>query len=169
MLCMGRRVELDLKSGRTVIAPRRAAMLYDATGAAWPKCSLLIARFDGWLEEPTDDEQSEGEDYFGRDVDIGIGEIDLPPKDMAKWRRVGEVKTLFYDRAGSKAPGFFRHEFHKPRGLWKAIFKVWGIFSKKIKEPVVLYSLREFRSTAHKAWRIELPTCIVDDRGVAAP
>lgn len=159
MICMGRKVVLVMKNGREIEPPLRYGMLHDPSGVYWPKCSLLIAKFTQGKHLSDD---SDGKNYFGRKSTFKEGFIDLPPRDLDRWTRVGEIDEIFYDRAGEKAPGFFQHRFHKPRGLWKPIFKVWGVFSKKITDPIVVYRLG-------RAYRIELPTCIIDDRGVAAP
>ena len=169
LICMGRQVEIDLRasalgsgSRSKSVKPRRdAGMLYDESGASWPKCSLLIAGFERGRKK-TD----EGSSYFGRNADIREGSIDLPPKDLSAWHKLGEIDQIFYDRAGTKHPGFFRHQFNKPRGLYRVIF----MFKRRAsKQPAVLYSLWR-RKTEEQFYRIELPEgCIVDDRGVVLP
>lgn len=155
LLCMGREIEFDLKSGETIIAPVRAGMLFDATGAAWPKCSLLVKRFESGTAR-----SKEGKDYFGRKADVYEGDIELPPRALSQWKRRGELEAIFYERAGTKLPGFFRHRFNKPRGLYKVIFWIKG---RAAKTPAVLYS-------RGRDYRVELPDgCIVDDRGIVLP
>lgn len=159
---MGRETLIVLeKRAREIAPPKRAGMLHDYTGRAWPKCSLLIQRFDGYVDDPDSRELSDAKDYFGRDAvdDIGVGEIELPPRGLSHWREIGEVKEIFYDRAGTKAPGYFRHRFHKPRGLWRLIH----FFKRSAKLPVICYARRG-------AYRLDLPEgCIIDDRGIALP
>ncbi len=68
------------------------------------------------------------------------------------------MKEIFYERAG-RYEGPFRHEFNKPRGMWRLIWP----FKKGADEPVFLYTRRGF-------YRVELPEgCIVDDRGFVVP
>lgn len=155
---MGRAVLFVTKAGRDLNAPARHGMLHDPNGETWPKCSLLVTHFEqGWKESKA----SEGRDYFGRNAIVWEGETELPPRDLARWKTVGELSTIFYDRAGTKAPGYFRHVFHKPRGLWRLLFLVKP---RAAKGAVVLS--RYGRNT----YRVDLPSgCIVDDRGIALP
>lgn len=169
LICLGREVELDLReppigrsgASKTVVPPADAGMLFDASGTFWPKCSLLIADFTRGTEEV-----DAAKDYFGRGAAVFEGEVELPPKELSAWQRLGEVATVFYDRAGTKAPGFFRHKFNAPRGLFKLIFLIKG---KAAKQPPVLYTLFQ-RRTGRTFYRIELPEkCIVDSRGLVVP
>jgi hypothetical protein len=155
---MGRDVTFLLKSDREISPPKRHGMLHDPSGETWPRCSLLVAHFEqGWKESKAPD----GRNYFGRNAVVWEGEAELPPKDISKWKTVGELKTIFYDRAGTKHPGYFRHMFHKPRGLWRLLFLVKRSAANG---PVVLS--RYGRNT----YRIDLPDgCVVDDRGIALP
>jgi hypothetical protein len=157
---MGREVAIVLRTKRELAPSVRAGLLYDDSGDAWPRCSLLIATFDGFTHEPTSAERRAAKDYFGRSATIGAGRVTIPPRSLSGWRRVGDVTDIFYDRAGTKAPGYFHHRFHKPRGLWKLLFLFKPTAAKA---PVVLYQRRG-------AYRLELPDgCIVDDRGIALP
>jgi hypothetical protein len=159
MICMGRQVVIVLEGKREITAPARAGMLHDGSGDDWPECSLLIAPFKGWVREPSRSELSAGRDYFGRGSEIGAGVIDLPPCDLKSWTEVGDAKEIFYDRAGEKAPGYFRHRFHKPRGLWKIFFLV----KRAAKGRVTLFK-------RGRIYRLDLPDgCIIDDRGIALP
>ena len=158
LLCMGRAIELDLTSGKTIRPPRDHGMLYDDSGEWWPRCSLLITDFKRGSEFSED---SLGKNYFG-DADFFEGSVELPSSDLAKWEKRGTLDTIYYDRAGQKAPGFFRHQFHAPRGLWKIVF----LFKKAAKEPAIVWKLE--RRTP--AYRIELPEgCIVSDLGIVLP
>jgi hypothetical protein len=157
---MGREILIVLSSEREIASPASAGMLYDHSGADWPRCSLLVTRFRGYTHDVDKRELGAARDYFGRNAEIGAGTVDLPPKSFAAWTRVGEVSEIFYGRAGTKAPGRFRHRFHKPRGMWKVIFFFKG---RAAKDPVVLYKTRN-------AYRLELPSgCMIDDRGIAVP
>lgn len=154
LLCMGREVAFVV-GRKEISAPKRAGMLYDASGTHWPSCSLLIAPFEQGTEEV-----DAGHDYFGRKATVFEGHVKLPRRRLEEWNELGEVKEIFYDRAGTKHPGFFRHEFHKPRGIYKLVFLIKG---KAAKQPAVLYKLGD-------CFRLELPKgCIVDDRGIVLP
>src|SRR5262249_39520451 len=155
LLCMGREIEFDLKSGETIVAPPSAGMLFDETGTAWPKCSLLVKRFEDGTSR-----SDRGKDYFGRKASVYEGHVELPMRALSTWKRRGEIKAIFYERAGTKLPGFFRHVFNKPRGLYKVIFWIKG---RTAKTPAILYA-------RGKDYRVELPDgCIVDDRGIVLP
>lgn len=158
---MGRDVAIVLTNDREIDPPSRAGMLYDETGIDWPKCSLLIAPFRGWTHEPESTKTfKSARYYFGRDTEIGAGTLTIPARALSSWTRVGDVREIFYLRAGTKAPGRFQHRFHKPRGLWRLIF----LFNRRAANtPVVLYKSRG-------AYRLELPDgCMIDDRGIARP
>jgi transposase len=170
LICMGRKVEFDLRAppigvstrSKNVAAPRDAGMLYDASGRDWPRCSLLIAEFDRGKTET-----EEGSDYFGRNAIIYEGGVDLPPVDIASWHKLGEIDEIFYDRAGTKHPGYFRHTFNKARNLTQLI--LYPFKRKAFKQAAVLYSLWR-RKTSRQFYRVELPEgCIVDDRGIVVP
>jgi hypothetical protein len=154
LVCMGRDVSFVLRSRLEVSAKRaRDGMLYDASGTFWPTCSLLVMPF-----EQGDEEVDEGKDYFGRKTTVFKGWVQLPPRGLSGWRELGAIKDVFYDRAG-KHEGYFRHEFNKPRGLWRVIWP----FKKGSGSPALLYARRG-------CYRIELPEgCVVDDRGFVVP
>lgn len=156
LICMGREVEFVLKDGREIKAKQtRDGMLRDPSGTYWPKCSLLIAPFENGTEA-----SKQAGNYFGRDAEVFEGRVDLPPQSLGEWQELGEVREIFYDRAGTKHPGFFRHEFHKPRGMYKLVFLIKG---RAAKEPAVLYQHGDY-------FRLDLPKgCVVDDRGIVVP
>lgn len=158
---MGRRVICELDDGREVAAGERHGMLYDPTGQAWPSCSLLIAPFEQGHDE---DDSTEGRAYFGRKAQVMRGEIALPPRDLAGWRQVGLVHEIYYERAGTRAPGRFRHKFNREISWLKPGLKLHALFNKKIAEgPAILYSRRG-------CLRVELPEgCVIDDRGIVLP
>lgn len=153
---MGRQVELVMLHGRDVKAKRaRDGMLYDEDGEFWPKCSLLITPFENGRKQS---DHKRGREFFGRKTKVFEGHVDLPPKSLSGWTEVGEVKTVFYDRAG-KYDGPFRHEFNKPRGLWVLLWP----FKRGSKQPAILFRRGD-------SMRVELPEgCIVDDRGIVVP
>ena len=156
---MGRKIAFVLragaKRGREIEAKRaRDGMLYDASGKYWPKCSLLITPFENGKKEV-----SAGAEYFGREAIVKEGHVDLPPRALSGWTLVGECRDVYYDRAGTKHPGPFHHEFDKPRGLWRLIWP----FSKKAHGPALLYTRRGL-------YRIDFPEgCLIDDRGIVMP
>jgi hypothetical protein len=155
---MGTRVALVLRDGDEITPRARDALLYDVSGTHWPSCSLLIAPFEKMravAENPT----SEALAFYGRSATIRQGAINLPPRAVGAWDRLGAIETIFYERRGKRAPGYFRHEFNRPRGLWKLVWPV----KKGADKPAILYTLRG-------AYRVELPQgCIVDDRGIVVP
>lgn len=154
-VCMGRQVSFDLDNGGQIDAHARDGMLYDQSGRIWPSNSLLVTRFDQGSQE-TDD----GLDYFGEDAIVYRGHVELPPKSLDSWQEIGVVTQVFYDRAGTKHPGYYKHEFNKPRGMQKLV----ALFKKRVAEgDCILYELGG-------CYRLELPQgCIIDDRGIVLP
>jgi hypothetical protein len=159
-ICMGRKVAFVLRdTNREIEAPRDFGMLYDSSGTWWPSCSLLVTKFKRGRSV---DNSSDAKAYFGRKIRVTKGYVELPPKSVSQWKEIGPLHEIFYDRAGDRAPGPFRHEFNKPRGSWKLIHLIKG---KAAKDPAIL-----FRLGRTSTYRIELPDgCIVDDRGIAVP
>lgn len=155
MICMGREVSFVLRNGQKLKAKRlRDGMLYDSSGKHWPSCSVLITPFENGTKEV-----DEGKSYFGRNALVCEGRVDLPSKSLDGWKNLGELKEVYYDRAGTKHPGYFRHEFNKPRGILRLI---WPL-KRAGRMPAVLYS-------RDGMFRIELPEgCIIDDRGYVVP
>jgi hypothetical protein len=154
---MGRDVAFIMRSGHEFEAKRkRDGLLYDDTGKHWSKESLLVAPFEQGDEEIENDRAHE---FFGSDFAIYRGGIIPPPKQLKNgWRNLGEVKTVFYERAG-KYEGPFKHEFNKPRGLWRLIWP----FDRRSKGPALLYARKG-------CYRVEFPKgCIIDARGIVMP
>lgn len=152
LICMGRNVLFVAEDGREVSAHKRDGMLYDGSGIYWPSCSLLVAPFRQGTRE-----SEKGRDYFGRGFRVLEGTVSLPPRSLKQWREIGEIKHVYYRRAG-KHSAYFHHEFDRPRGLWRLIWPV-----KRGSQPVALYSFGG-------CFRVELPAgCIVDDRGIVLP
>lgn len=149
LVAKGSDVGFALIDGRNIDVS--GSMLHDPEGSAWPSCSLLICVFKRGRTsvEMTGDERR----YFGRGYRAHEGSVVLPPKSLVEWKRVGEVKIIFYERPGMRAPGYFAHTFGRRR--WQAMFK-------KGKLPT-LYKLG-------RAHRLELgPKCSLDDRGLIYP
>jgi len=157
LLCMGRDVAFLMRSGHEFEAKRkRDGMLYDSTGKHWSKDSLLIAPF----EQGEDEVEHEGaRDYFGSDYAIFRGGMIPPPRSLKDgWRNLGEVKEIYYDRAG-KYEGPFKHAFNRPRGMWRLIFP----FSRRAKGPALLYARKG-------CYRVEFPEgALIDTRGIVLP
>lgn len=139
---------------------RRAhgAMLHDPKGVSWSKCSLLFVKFaHGRAPATAAQKRGAPREYLGKTYNAHVGTVELPPKNLSEWDRVGEVKEIFYTRHGTKASGRFRHVFNAPRGMMHVVFAVKGT------RKVILYQ-------RGSAYRIELGKgCIADDRGIAWP
>lgn len=156
--CLGFDVGFKLRGGRAFDAPRSAGLLFDADGVYWPACSLLVTTFG--RGEETDDVDASTRAYFGKGAITRRGTAQLPPAELEQWTEVGELDTLFYRRTGTRAPGDFKHPFHKPKGLLRVVFALKG---KAARAPVIL-------SRRGAAYRIDMPDgCIVDDRGIVLP
>jgi len=114
----GYEVSFRLKTGRVVRAPRSYGLLHDPEGRAWPKTSVIIALFrrSGRSSPPSGDASR----YFGYAPRQGT--IDLPPKNLSSWRKVGEVAEIDYWRPGTHEGDYF-HPF-KPKG-WMFSEKTW--------------------------------------------
>jgi hypothetical protein len=162
LICMGRHIIFEFDDCDDLQLPPRWGMLRDPSGTFWPSCSLLFTRFTQGSEE---DETKPARNYFGRNAEILRGHVDVPPHDLKHgWREVGIVKQIFYERAGTKAPGRFKHKFNDPRGwMWLV-----ALFKKRVSEtPAVLF---EYDRGGVSALRLELPDgCLVDERGIALP
>lgn len=152
---MGRHVSFDLKGREKLDAPAKFGMLHDAAGRYWPSCSLLIAPFQNGTIEV-----DEGADYFGKNAAVYEGRVELPEKNLSRWDEIGTVSQVFYERTGTKYPGYYKHAFNKPRGMQKIV----ALFKKRVAEsPVTLFELGE-------CFRLELPKgCLIDDRGIVLP
>ena len=147
-----------MKGGRKLDCPARACMLHDDSGKRWPSCSVLIASIRRGHRIATKDEVAGApRDYYGRSYEAHVGSVDVPSRDLSKWKLVGSVEKVFYDRFGDKAPGPFKHTFNKARGLYKIVALVRG------KRDVQLYKLGS-------AYRLELGGgCLVTDLGLVWP
>jgi hypothetical protein len=151
----GLRVHFIMEDEKTrVAAPRGASMLHDPQGTAWGKCSLLFVSFrPGGPKLDEDKVPDDARHYLGKNHEPRVGHVDLPPRGLSSWEKVGRVTSIFYERTGTKARGLFRHPF----GVRTALM-LW----RKGTLPT-LYK-------RDGAMRLELgPSCIVDDRGIVFP
>jgi hypothetical protein len=120
LISKGTHVAFGMSSGRLLRAS--GSMLHDPIGAAWPKDSLLVATFRHGKRLASDEEKAGApKHYLGREYAAHIGTIDLPPRSIGEWKRIGEVETLYYERPGIRAPGRYYHHFGRRR--LEAFFK----------------------------------------------
>ena len=151
LIAKGSYVAFSLQSGRLVRAS--GSLLHDPTGDSWPKDSMLVANFRRGRRKASDEEKSgDPKHYLGREYPAHIGSIDLPPRSIREWKRVGAVQTIYYERPGTRAPGRFYHHFGKRR--LEAFFK---------KGKAVLYK-------RGSAYRLEMGKgSIATDQGIVFP
>ena len=102
LIAKGYAPSFKLDTGKTVRAPRGAALLHDPTGRAWPSCSGLVLTFAKSGKETKD---SAAEEYLGRAPKLG--EATVPPKALSGWQRVGEVEVVNYRRIGNHAASYY--------------------------------------------------------------
>jgi hypothetical protein len=148
----GDQVSFDLVDGRWVEIPKRWGFLHDPEGDTWKNSDLLFLAYRDLREEveltPLDKK------YYGDDYDLRAGKVVLPPRDLSRWRCLGEVARIFYYRPG-KHEGLYQHPFNQK--------SVWDFL--KGKEEVTLYE-----APNGKAVLLELPEgAIVNHRGVVWP
>jgi hypothetical protein len=150
----GSQVRFELDDGRELAAPRGSSMLHDPAGTKWGKCSLLFVSFRKNVRKPTEKELAGApKDYLGREHSARVGTVELPPRALASWEKVGHVKEIMYVRHGTKARGGFYHPF----GVRTAL-----MLFRKGRHPI-LYK-------RGSAMRLELGgDCIADDRGIVYP
>lgn len=142
--------------GRIVSATRGAWMLHDPSGKEWGKCSVLFLKVRADHARPATDDEMSGapRDYLGREHRGRVVEdVELPPRSLFSWTRVGSVDLIKYSRQGTKGPG----RWHHPFGVRSA-----STLYRKGKLPV-LYKRGD-------AMRLELGAgCHLDDRGYVYP
>lgn len=117
LVCIGYDVDLDLVDGRAIRIPDRAAMLYDKTGADWPRTSVLFTAFE--RAGATAKGNRFAREWFGADYNVREGRCVLPPRELSSggWREVGEVVRIAYTRGsgdardGAKHAGAYEHTF----------------------------------------------------------
>lgn len=150
----GTSVWFKLEDGKRVSAPRGAALLHDPSGKQWNKCSALVAPFRTNVRPATEAEMKGApSEYLGRSYRASVGTLEVPPRRLSEWERIGVVKEIRYTRGGTKAPGKFFHPFNK-RVL---------MFAFTAGDRAVLYR-------RGNAMRLEMGSgCIWDDRGIVRP
>jgi hypothetical protein len=161
LMVKGTRVAFDLADGAEIDVRPGLGMMHDPDGKAWPRCSLLIGPFTkGRAMSSPPSAWGAARQYYGRQYAVRQGEVNLPPRALSGWERLGPVTQIWYTRVGSKyrrsgeRPDF-RHEYNKP-GLLTRMFKGKG-------RPPVLYSRGEFL-------RLEMQAgCMLDARGIVFP
>lgn len=157
LLCRGTRVSLKLEDGSSLSF--EGAAMHDATGRAWPKCSVLIGPFPREGARQATEEEMKGapRQYLGRTYRGKVSQpFDLPPRGLAAWTKVAVVThaTIFYTRGGTKYPGRYRHTMNKGR---------WIIDLVKGEGRATLWRHGRYH-------RIDLPKgCMLDDRGFVWP
>lgn len=145
-----------LASGGQRRGLRGAALLHDESGERWPYTSGLVMPFSRRGAEDCNDDLAQR--YFGDDYVVRCASVDLPPRSLKEWHRLGEVSRAKYRREGAEHAGHYEHDFGEDEG--------GGFFSFFKKSPgklPILYS-RE------GALRIELgPGAVWNWRGIVSP
>lgn len=111
----GASVHFITDDGERIFLPPNAAMLHDPQGDTWPRNSVLFTSVTrDNLPVEMDADQRE---YLGRGYRARLGRAHLPPRELRYWKDEGLVREIFYDRGGTRAPGFFKHAFQAPSPL----------------------------------------------------
>lgn len=124
LIVKAHRVAFDLMSGRKVTAAPTYGMLHDPSGEDWPKDSVLVMRYTRSGRAIKSDGAMAS--YLGGDYQARSGEADLPSRSLEGWKKLGDVKTIYYVRTGKRAPGGFYHHFGKGAALEHKIFRGEG-------------------------------------------
>lgn len=124
--------------------PGDYVLVHDTAGSLLSRCELFIVRWHkaGTNLVPSKESRAvtDAREYFGRDVPLQLGEVDIPE---GAWQRVAKVAFIRYRRVGNSG-GMYEHEYDTP---------------------VFLYD-----TTKPLAWKLALPNgCIVDARGFVHP
>jgi hypothetical protein len=118
----GHGVSFVLLDGKRIDVQKSKGMLHDPTGQDWPKKSVLFASYRRGTEPPSkEDFEGAPKNYLGRNYNPRQGSMTLPARDLDAWKEVGAVKTIFYVRTGSRAPGLYRHTFGKGDPLHRLV------------------------------------------------
>lgn len=143
------RVSFVLDGGRKVAARPSDGLLIDEEGEVWPRCSILVGPYKRGTEDTALSKKAQR--YFGRDYLAMRGKVTLPPRDLGAWAEIGQVRRIFYVRAGNVFGGTrFKHDYKRVR------FFVFPVATP-------LYRHGRFL-------RLELPSgCIVNWRGFVTP
>lgn len=157
----GEDVRFTLRTGRkrAIYAPRDAWLMFDETGKTWPECSLLIASISlsNTREATKEDVRGMPGQWLGKDYDAHVSSTNLPPRSLDSWTLVGPLARIWYQRVGTYAPAFFKHDFNKPRGVR------WIQWLVKRSRTVNLYKRGD-------AFRVELGKgCILTPFGIEYP
>jgi hypothetical protein len=159
LIVKGTRVAFEMTEGGEVVVRPRCGMMHDPQGSSWGKCSLLVGPFNTGRSEPLLEVAAaslkSAQQYFGRNYVVREGSVELPPRALSGWERLGPVDRIWYTRGGTKYPGPFKHPFGRP-GVLTRLFKGAG------KKPI-LYTRGAFL-------RLEMQSgCMLDDRGILFP
>jgi hypothetical protein len=114
MICLGRRVAVELVDGTDVDAPKSYGLLW---GKEWSTKSLLVGPFKpGPVAEKV---PGAARNWLG-DHTVRAGHVALPTKELSAWTKIGIVSTckqddqyIYYTRTGNRARGRFRHRFNE--------------------------------------------------------
>jgi hypothetical protein len=141
------------EDGKRIATPRGSSVLHDPAGTKWGKNSVLIITFKPNVRPATESEiKGAPRDYFGTRYKPKVGAVELPPRALAGWTRIGRVKRIYYTRVGADG-GYYQHPFGERNG--QALFRKGNL--------PVLYS-------RGKAMRLELGAgSMLDDRGFVYP
>ena len=117
LIAKGSNVRLVLADGRSVRAP--GGMLHDPNGKAWPRCSVLVGPFQKGREPIQKDLGARK--YFGADYNASLGSANIPDdKNLDGWKKVGDVRQIFYVRTGNVYGGtLFQHPFKPHAKLYR--------------------------------------------------
>jgi hypothetical protein len=133
----------ERKMPSDITLPADFVLVHDTSGLLFDRCHMHIVRWRGGrkkLNGAREKDVQVAHTYFGRNVAINVGEVEVPE---GPWSRVAKVKYIRYRRQGN-AKGNYEHPFDPP---------------------VFLYSTQRPLS-----WKLKLPNgCIVDERGFVRP
>lgn len=115
---LGGRVSLELEDGRSLGVP--GSLLYDPSGEAWPRCSLLVTSFSRDGRE-AEDVPKFWRGWFGGEYDARRGSIYLPSRDIGDWSVGQAVRRILYDRSGIEHDGPMDHVFGSAGGLFRRL------------------------------------------------
>lgn len=113
LVAKGSQIVLTLADDRTIYCAPGAEALHDATGGDWPDSSVLIVGYHRTGDRLTCVPQ-DARAYFGDHAEVRRGRVELPPKRVSSWTRVGDVRCATYVRRGEHA-GDWEHEFGRRR------------------------------------------------------
>jgi hypothetical protein len=108
----GRSCKFDMVQGRAVTCS--GGMIHDPTGKRWPRNSVLCgpvrklgpAEIDG-----------EARDYLGSNHKASVYVTGDVPRELSRWKYIGEVDQIWYTRTGKRYTGRYYHPFSKPTSI----------------------------------------------------